>query len=165
MTRVVAWVTEESWAAVVDAVRALAPADAELTLLAIDPTDVVELAEGAHAGLLGRPRRPHPHEAMRAAALRAGEEVLAAARERLGRPSAVLERAGVPEREVVAAAADFDVLLLARDGDPRQAGPRSLGPAAGSWSTTRRARSSSCGPLARPLDEDTRRAVLLASSR
>jgi nucleotide-binding universal stress UspA family protein len=129
MTRALLWVTEESWAPVVDAARALLPADADLTLLAVEPADVEELAEGAAAGLLGRGRRPRPHEAIRVAALRAGEEVVAAARERLGRPAPVLARAGRVEREAVAAAAGFDVLVVARDGDQRRPGPRSLGPA------------------------------------
>ncbi|HZB50551.1 MAG TPA: universal stress protein, partial [Mycobacteriales bacterium] len=39
-----------------------------------------------------------------------------------------LRRRGRPEREVVAAAAGMDLLVLARDGDDRQLGPRSLGP-------------------------------------
>jgi nucleotide-binding universal stress UspA family protein len=129
MTRALLWLTEGTWAPVVDAARTLLPADTELTALAIEPTDVEELAEGAVAGLLGRGRRPGPHAAIHAAALRAGEEVVAAARERLGRPIEVLRRAGRVEREAVAAAAGFDVLVVARDGDRRHPGPRSLGPA------------------------------------
>lgn len=49
--------------------------------------------------------------------------------ERLGRPCTRMERAGRVEREVVAAAGDADLLVLARDGDRARLGPHSLGPA------------------------------------
>jgi len=130
MTQALLWLTEETWPAVVDAARDLLPAGTEVTLLAIEPADVVEVAEGARAGLLGRRHRPHPPHELHAAALRAGEETLAAARARLDRPVQTLQRSGRVEREVVAAAAGFDLLLVARDGDARHPGPRSLGPAA-----------------------------------
>ena len=130
MRRALLWVTSQSWEAVVDAGRSVLPTETEIVLLAIEPSDAEELAHGAAAGLLGRrPRHPPPHEAIHAAALRAGAEVIAAARERLGRPAEAIERAGRAEHEVVAAADGFDVLVVARDGDPRHPGPRSLGPA------------------------------------
>jgi nucleotide-binding universal stress UspA family protein len=40
-----------------------------------------------------------------------------------------IERTGRVEREVVAAAENADLLVLARDGDRTHLGPRSLGPA------------------------------------
>jgi nucleotide-binding universal stress UspA family protein len=129
MMRALLWLTEETWPALVDGARELLPAGAELTLLAVEPADVVEVAEGARAGLLGRRHRPHPPHELHAAALRAGEETLTAARARLGRSAETLQRSGRVEREVVAAAAGFDLLLVARDGEGRP-GPRSLGPAA-----------------------------------
>ena len=129
MMRALLWLTEETWPAVVDAARTLLPPGAEVTLLAVEPADVVEVAEGARAGLLGRRRHPRPPHELHAAAVRAGEETLAAAGARLERRAETLQRSGRVEREVVAAAADFDVLLVARDGDARHPGPRSLGPA------------------------------------
>jgi nucleotide-binding universal stress UspA family protein len=55
------------------------------------------------------------------------EALLAAARERFGRQAQTLARRGRIEREVLEAAADADVLVLVRDGEPRL-GPKSLGP-------------------------------------
>jgi hypothetical protein len=47
---------------------------------------------------------------------------------RLGRSARRATRQGRPEREVVAACADADLLVLARDGDRSRLGPKSLGP-------------------------------------
>ena len=44
-------------------------------------------------------------------------------------PPSSTARRGRVEREVVAAAEDADLLVLARDGDHSRLGPRSLGPA------------------------------------
>jgi hypothetical protein len=51
-------------------------------------------------------------------------QLLQAAAERCTR----LERAGRIEREVIAAAGDAGLLILARDGDRTRLGPKSLGP-------------------------------------
>jgi nucleotide-binding universal stress UspA family protein len=85
-------------------------------------------AHGAYAGLLGRghpERDPGPRLAELAAA--SAGELLAAAAHRLGRPCTRTERRGRIEREVVAAAAGADLLVLARDGDRSRLGPKSLG--------------------------------------
>jgi nucleotide-binding universal stress UspA family protein len=52
--------------------------------------------------------------------------MLSAAADRLGRPARTELREGRVEREVTAAAADADLLVLARDGDLARLGPRSL---------------------------------------
>ncbi|MFK0046234.1 universal stress protein [Streptomyces sp. NPDC090741] len=72
---------------------------------------------GECLGLLGR----------RAEAIAKLIEAIAA--RRLDRPCTRRERTGRAEREIVAAAADSDLLILARDGDRAHLGPRSLGPA------------------------------------
>ncbi|KIF67828.1 universal stress protein UspA, partial [Streptomyces sp. AcH 505] len=54
-------------------------------------------------------------------------DLLEAAAHRLGRPCELLDHHGDVEREVVAAAADADLLICARDGDPHRPGPHSLG--------------------------------------
>jgi len=124
------WVTEGTWRGCVDAARALAPADAEIVLLHVSPAEVPGAAHGAYAGLLGRghpERDPGPRLAELATA--SAGELLEAAAQRLARPCTRTERRGRVEREVVAAAAGADLLILARDGDRARLGPRSLGPA------------------------------------
>ena len=54
--RVLLWVIEGTWAGCVDAAAPALPADAEVTILHVAPSDVPEIAEGARAGLLGRSR-------------------------------------------------------------------------------------------------------------
>jgi nucleotide-binding universal stress UspA family protein len=53
--------------------------------------------------------------------------LVAAAEQRLGRDATRVMRAGDVEREVVAACADADLLVCARDGAHDRLGPRSLG--------------------------------------
>jgi nucleotide-binding universal stress UspA family protein len=131
--RALVWIVDDTWEATVDEAAAFLPADAEVTLLHVAPTDVESVAHGARHGLLGRPRH-HPHgpppEPLRQISDEAAETLLAAARERLGRDAITERRRGRVEREVVAAADDADVLVLARDGDRTRPGPHSLGPAA-----------------------------------
>ncbi len=127
--RVLVWVSEETWEASVDAARSFASADAVLTLLFVASTDVVEAPGGALGGLLGRrPPRRDPVRRMASASAELGQALLAAAGERLGRPAESEQRAGRPEREVVAAAAGADLLIVARDGERDRPGPRSLAP-------------------------------------
>jgi nucleotide-binding universal stress UspA family protein len=125
-------VAEGTWQGCIDAARALAPADAEVTLLHVVPAEVPEAAEGALAGLLGR-GRPHPGRdpAARMAAVseEAAAQLLAAAEARLGRPAHHQHRRGRVERLVVEAATDADLLVVARDGDRSRLGPASLGSA------------------------------------
>jgi nucleotide-binding universal stress UspA family protein len=126
------WIVEDTWEATVTEAAAFLPADARVTLLHVAPAEVEELASATRHGLLGRHRPPpaHPHEGLRAISEEAAQELLADARARLGRDSEVVSRRGRIEREVVSAAQDADLLVLARDGDHTRLGPRSLGPAA-----------------------------------
>ncbi|MFF7700550.1 universal stress protein [Streptomyces lydicus] len=136
---VIAWIVEGTWPACVDAARRAAPDDSEIVLLHVTDPEVPEAAHAAYAGLLGRAhpreRRPagrwgsDPGTELEHLAADSAGELLAAAAERLGRPCRRSERFGRVEREVVAAAADAELLVLARDGDRARVGPHSLGPA------------------------------------
>ncbi|MFJ8061525.1 universal stress protein [Streptomyces sp. NPDC096142] len=128
--RVIAWLVEGTWPACVDAVRTHAPEADEVVLLHVSGPDVPGVAHGAFAGLLGRggPARD-PGTRVEDLGSTSAAELLEAAAERLGRPCTRMERAGRVEREVVAAAGDADLLVLARDGDRARLGPHSLGPA------------------------------------
>jgi nucleotide-binding universal stress UspA family protein len=112
MTRALVWITPAGWEECVDAARAL---DADVTLLQVgeEPPEP--------PGLLGRHRPPPPPVA-------ADDELIDAAADRLGRPADRLSRPGRPEHGVVAAAADFDLLILSRSN--ARPGPHSLGHAA-----------------------------------
>jgi nucleotide-binding universal stress UspA family protein len=119
--RILVWVTEGTWPACVDAVRPLA---GEVTLLhVVDGATAAALS--APVGLLGRSGSADEAGFLLA---RAERELLDAAAARLGRPAGTQVRQGRPEREVVAACANVDLLVLARDGDRSRLGPRSLGP-------------------------------------
>jgi nucleotide-binding universal stress UspA family protein len=127
---VIVWVTEGTWQARVDAALRLAPAGAQITLLHVTPAELPDAAHSAYLGLFGRGqpgRGPGPRVAELAAASAA--DLLAAAARRLGRPCDRVDRSGQPEREVVAAAAGADLLIIARDGDRSRLGPKSLGKA------------------------------------
>lgn len=129
--RVLIWIAEGTWERLVAQVREWLPVDADLTLLHVAPRDVEAVASGAHAGLLGRrpPRHAQREPPLAAISAQEAQSLLAAAQERLGRPARLLSARGRVEREVVAASADADLLVLARDGEPA-AGPKSLGPRA-----------------------------------
>ena len=124
---VLVWITEDSWQACVDAVHSLAPASQEVTLLHVTDTAALEAAHGAFTALLGR-SRADPGIELAAMAGQAAEQVLAAAAGRLGRPAQQLRLRGRPEHQVVQAAREADLLVLAREG--AAAGPKSLGKAA-----------------------------------
>ncbi|MEU0835980.1 universal stress protein [Streptomyces sp. NPDC005969] len=127
---VIVWIVEGTWPACVDAARAYAPEGSELVLLHVTGHEVPSVAHGAYAGLLGRARPDRdPGTAVEHLAAASAEQLLASAAERLGRPCTRQERSGRVEREVVTAAEDADLLVLARDGDHTHLGPRSLGPA------------------------------------
>ncbi|GAA2669386.1 universal stress protein [Actinoplanes palleronii] len=131
---VLVWVREGVWPAAVDAARELAGVDDAVTLVHVVDPAIAAGAQGAYAGLLGRggwsPRgRTDPGAAVTAAETGAEEALMAAAGERLGRDAAPVFRRGRVEREVVEACAGMDLLVVARDGDVRRAGPKSLGPA------------------------------------
>jgi nucleotide-binding universal stress UspA family protein len=128
--RIVVWLAEGTWPACVDAAVALAPPDAELTLLHVVDPQLAEHAHGAFTGLVGRGGRGRdPGSAITAAAAQAQEALLAAAADRIDRPALLQRRSGRLEREVVAAADGADLLVAARDGAHDRLGPRSLGPA------------------------------------
>jgi len=128
--RVVVWTTETSWTRCVDVAASLLPADAQITLLAVPPAALAELHEGGRSGLLGRHPPPPRGPAWDEVADAAAERLLTDALARLGRPARTEVRHGRVEREVVAACADADLLVCARDGDDERLGPKSLGKAA-----------------------------------
>jgi nucleotide-binding universal stress UspA family protein len=125
---VVVWLTEGTWAACVDAARTFAPTR-DVALLYVTGDDVAGAAHAAYRGLLGRghPERDPGARVEELAAL-AAVSLLDAAATRLGRPVTRLQRRGRAEREVVQAAQDAELLVLARDGDRTRLGPHSLGP-------------------------------------
>lgn len=123
---VLVWITEDTWAACVDATRVLAPTD-EVTLLHVTDTAAPDAAHGAFTGLLGRAGRD-PGTRLEALAESAATELLDAAEARLGRPADRLRLRGRPEHQVADAARDASLLVVARQGT--EAGPKSLGKAA-----------------------------------
>lgn len=130
--RVLLWLVEGTWQGCVDAARPLLPADAEVTLLHVAPSEVEEATTGALAGLLGRGRPGpgrHPAERISALSDQAAAELLTAAEARLGHEARQQVRRGRVERLVVEAAQGADLVVVARDGDRSRLGPASLGPA------------------------------------
>jgi nucleotide-binding universal stress UspA family protein len=125
--RALVWITENTWEGCVDQARVLLPATAEVTLLHVSPGDVEELATGGPGRLFGRRPPPPPGPPLRAIAAEEAEALLEQARARLRRPAELDVRRGRVEREVVAACAAVDLLILARDGRVRL-GPDSIGP-------------------------------------
>src|SRR6476469_9064771 len=127
--KVVVWVVEGTWPACVDAAGVHAPDAGELVLLHVTGVDVPGAAHGAFAGLLGRWHRERdPGVRLAELATAAADQLLRDAAARLGRPCTTTARAGRVEREVLAVAEDADLLVVARDGDRRRLGPKSLGP-------------------------------------
>ena len=125
--RVVVWITEDTWEGCVDRARAVLPEKAEITLLHVAPSDVEAVASGGGARLLGRHPHPPPGPPLRAIAEEEAHALLEDARARLARPAEILARRGKLEREVLEVCVEADLLVLARDGEPRL-GPKSLGP-------------------------------------
>jgi nucleotide-binding universal stress UspA family protein len=126
--RVLVWIVEDTWRATVAAAAALLP-DAEITLLHVTAIDPEAVARGAPHGLLGR-RHSGSDAPIHLISEQSARELLAEAQALLGRRAISEARRGRLEREVVAAAENMDLLVLARDGDRSHRGPRSLGPAA-----------------------------------
>jgi nucleotide-binding universal stress UspA family protein len=122
--RAIVWITESSWQACVDAARLFVVPDAEVTLLHVAPGSVEALAEHGPARRLGR--RPPPGPPLRTITDEAARTLLDDARARLGRAAETVALRGRVEHEVLDACASADVLVLARDGEPRP-GPKSLG--------------------------------------
>jgi nucleotide-binding universal stress UspA family protein len=129
--RALVWIIDDTWEATVAQAAASLPSDADVTLLHVASTEAETVAGAARRGLLGRHPSPHAApEPMRATSEQAAQQLLAEAQTRLGRPATLEARRGRVEHEVVAAADDVDILVLARDGDRKRLGPRSLGPTA-----------------------------------
>jgi len=124
--RVLVWLVAETWETAIAAVPETAR---DVTLLYVVAPDVEEVVGGARAGLLGRGHGPAPPPERSVASIseEAALELLEDARRRLGRAAELELRRGRIEREVVAAAADADLLVLARDGDRSRLGPHSIG--------------------------------------
>jgi hypothetical protein len=113
--KVLAWITEGGWEAVVDAVAALDPA--EVTLIHVDAVDV--------PGPRGR-RYDEVVARMHALAEDAAQALLDDAAERLNREHVwTLAHTGRPDTVVMDALAGMDALVVARDG--RHLGPHSIG--------------------------------------
>ena len=126
--KIVAWLTEGTWPACVDATAEIAPSDAEIVFLHVIDPDVTEGVHGAYAGLFGRGGRgPDPGDVVESAARSAEAALFAAAEARLGRDVAGEARRGRSEREVIAVAEGAALLVVARDGDHSRLGPHSLG--------------------------------------
>jgi nucleotide-binding universal stress UspA family protein len=121
----VVWINETTWEACVDYAGELIPKNAELRLLHISPSDVEDLVEEGAGSLLGRRVAPPPQREVRSVAAQEAGALLQAAASRLGRPAALVALHGHPEREVLRACADADLLVLGRDREPRL-GPKSL---------------------------------------
>jgi len=130
--RVLVWLIEDTWEATIAAAAAILPGDAEVTLLHVAAVDAETVARAAGAGLLGRGGRQRPESAMSLSAIseQAADQLLDDAETRIGRLCSRRALRGRVEREVIAAAADVDVLVMARDGDRKRLGPHSLGPQA-----------------------------------
>jgi nucleotide-binding universal stress UspA family protein len=129
---VLIWVCEGTWRASVDAGLSLAPPGASFTLLHVTPTEAADAAHGAYLGLFGRGRGAgrDPGARLDELATASAGDLLARAADRLGRGCEKLEIHGHTERSVVAASAQADLLVMARDGDRSRLGPKSLGKAA-----------------------------------
>ncbi|GAA1969679.1 universal stress protein [Amycolatopsis minnesotensis] len=123
--KVTVWLAEGTWRACVDAVSTLGP-ELEITLLHVADDDVGDAMRFAYHGLLSR-HGHDPADTVDPVAVPAERALLDDAKARLGRECAVRVRHGHVEREVVAACADADVLVCARDGERGHAGPKSLG--------------------------------------
>jgi nucleotide-binding universal stress UspA family protein len=123
------WIIEGIWQATVDAALSLAPvlgSGARFTLLHVTSPAAADAVHGAYWGLLGRSGHD-PGDRLEVLGQASAAELLEAAARRLGRPCERLEIQGPAERAVVAASADADLLIVARDGDRSRLGPKSLG--------------------------------------
>jgi nucleotide-binding universal stress UspA family protein len=125
--RALVWVTENTWEPCVDRARELLPDRADLTLLHVTPSDVEHLVTAGPARLLGRhPRSPPGDPSTAAVSDEEAGALLDAALTRLGRPARTIARRGHIEHTVIEECTEADLLVVARDGEPR-VGPASLG--------------------------------------
>ena len=125
--RALVWIGEGSWEATVDAAASLLPPGAEIELLHV-AFDAETFVRAGRRGLLGR--HPHPPPGPDPVSTATEEEaaaLLADAAARLGRDATRTARRGRAEDEVLDAARDADMLVLARGGEPDHLGPKSVG--------------------------------------
>lgn len=116
-----------SWHGAARELAALGPTVGFLAaVLVLARPDTAEAVTGARAGLLGR-GAAQLDSAVDGVLAGAQHDLLHEAGAALGRPARLEGRRGRVEREVVAACAGTDLLVLARDGDHTRLGPRSLG--------------------------------------
>jgi len=126
---IVIWVREGTWRATVDAALSLAPvvgSPARFTLLHVTSPAAADAAHGAYRGLLGRGGHD-PGERLETLASASAADLIEAAARRLGRECERREIQDDTERAVVAASANADLLIVARDGERSRLGPKSLG--------------------------------------
>ncbi|MGW6129199.1 hypothetical protein ACWFNE_04145 [Cellulomonas sp. NPDC055163] len=123
--RVLAWVAPATWPAVVEAVARRPRSDEVVLVVAADPTESVPAA--VRGALLGRGRR-HDRSEVEPLTLTHAHALLVQAVAALPRPCEARVLTGPVERVVTEAAAEADVLVLARDGDRSRLGPHTLGP-------------------------------------
>jgi nucleotide-binding universal stress UspA family protein len=121
----VVWITESTWEPCVEYARSVIPQDAEVKLAHVAPSDVEDLVQEGAGGLLGRRPSEEPERAVRAIAAQESQALLERACTRLSRPAKLEALRGHPERELLRVCADADLLLVARDREPRL-GPKSL---------------------------------------
>jgi Universal stress protein family len=126
--RVLVWIVEDTWKATITAAAAFVPADADIKLLYVREDNAESVARGALHSLLGRPH-PRPAESMQTISEESAHDLLAESLAALGRQASTEVRSGKVGREVVTAAQEVDLLVVARDGSRARSGPRSLGPA------------------------------------
>ncbi len=121
----VVWITESGWEACIEQARRMIEGDAEVRLVHVSPADVEDLVGEGVGGLLGRRPAPPPQRAVRTIAAQEAQALLGKAQARLARHASLHALRGHPERELLRLCADADLLLLARDREPRL-GPKSL---------------------------------------
>jgi hypothetical protein len=129
--RIGIWLTEAAWPAAVDAAAELLGSlagETDVVLLCVARDDAAAQVAGAFGGLWGRGSRGDPGPVVAREAEAAAAELLRRGAQRLGHPCRTATLRGRPERAVTAAAADLDLLVLARDGDLGRLGPKSLAP-------------------------------------
>jgi nucleotide-binding universal stress UspA family protein len=126
--KILAWLTDGTWEACLDATAEIASPDDEIILLRVTDPALTEGLHDAYAGLVGRGRRERdPADGIESASRAADEELFAAAKDRIGRQATTETRRGRLEREVIAAIGSASLLVVARDGDRSRVGPHSLG--------------------------------------
>ena len=121
----IVWIQETTWEACIEYARRVIPRDAAVRLVHVSPSDVENLVEEGAGGLLGRHPPPPPHSTVRTIAAEEAQALLETARARFARPAEIEALRGHPERELLRACTDADLLVLARDVEPRL-GPKSL---------------------------------------